>query len=334
MFLMVVVCASQRGSGGVQDPELATTAAVAAVPEGRDETLVRDCPPGQELHGATLDSESGQMLGHCTIPFRVVTNEDEDIPLYNSRIRGLVVAEDATRTQLEQLLDWYYAEMKAEVMASGAPQKKVFIWVYPSERRARAGLGEWVAMVGTTGHSLPDELEPDFKLPDPSAEKPTAEEDALYDDYVQALYADPELAEKTITRRFARKRKVSVKRIEAVHLKVFTYRSGGGDVRQAPTAPTAVKAENPSISPTSSNAVDCGPKPACGGFDGGCAGDESIFEDDVEVSNCTDPKLVEGLCWVTVCDVELEDSGVSLGSYALNYQAVSGVPIPVAATKL
>jgi hypothetical protein len=81
-------------------------------------------------------------------------------------------------------------------------------------------------------------------------------------------------------------------------------------------------------------AKECGPKPACGGLDGGCQGGESAFKDDVEVSGCTAPRLVDGKCWVVVCDVKAERTGMDLGRYELNYKAVQGVPMPVAAERL
>jgi hypothetical protein len=75
----------------------------------------------------------------------------------------------------------------------------------------------------------------------------------------------------------------------------------------------------------------CGPKPKCGGWDGGCQGDETIFKSDVEVSNCSEPKLVPGKCWVVTCDVTYEKLGVYAGRYELSYQAFDGVPLPVTA---
>jgi hypothetical protein len=78
----------------------------------------------------------------------------------------------------------------------------------------------------------------------------------------------------------------------------------------------------------------CGPKPTCGGWDGGCAGDETIFKSDVEVSNCSEPKLVPGKCWVVTCDVVYEKIGVYAGRYELSYQAFDGVPLPVTARRV
>ena len=75
----------------------------------------------------------------------------------------------------------------------------------------------------------------------------------------------------------------------------------------------------------------CGPKPKCGGWDGGCQGDETIFKSDVEVSNCSKPELIPGKCWVVTCDVMNEKLGVYAGRYELSYQAFDGVPLPVTA---
>lgn len=77
--------------------------------------------------------------------------------------------------------------------------------------------------------------------------------------------------------------------------------------------------------------AECGPKPSCGGLDGGCQGDESAFKNPVEVSNCTTPRLVEGQCWVVRCEVNDERSGRALGQYELAYKAVDGVPMPISA---
>lgn len=77
--------------------------------------------------------------------------------------------------------------------------------------------------------------------------------------------------------------------------------------------------------------AECGRKPSCGGLDGGCQRDESVFKNAVEVSNCTKPRLVEGRCWVVRCDVTNERTGRPAGQYELTYKAVQGVPMPVTA---
>ena len=80
-------------------------------------------------------------------------------------------------------------------------------------------------------------------------------------------------------------------------------------------------------------ATECGRKPSCGGVDGGCAGDESVFTEDVEVSNCSQPSLVADRCWVTTCDVFVERSGAG-ARFELEYRATDGVPMPTSATRV
>lgn len=185
-----------------------------------------ECPAGKELQTASLDPGSGRLVGHCTIPFRVVTNEDEDIPLYHSRIRGLVVDEKATEADLQELLAWYYPSMRRQVMAGGSEHKKVFVYVYPNEKRAKAGLGEWTAMVGVTGKTLPETVEPAFKLPSKGAKKPSPKENAVYDDLQKELFGNPDEDEDRIMKRVAKRHRMSVKKLDAIQLKVLVYRSG------------------------------------------------------------------------------------------------------------
>lgn len=137
-----------------------------------------------------------------------------------------MVAETATQSDLTELLEYVYSTTRATVMADPRDFKEVYAWVYVSEKRAKAGNGEWIAMIKETGEGrLPERTTPSFQLPDPKAEKPTPQEDEIYDAFWDALNKDdsPD-AEERIKRELARRYKKKPKDIDRIYLKVYAYR--------------------------------------------------------------------------------------------------------------
>lgn len=82
---------------------------------------------------------------------------------------------------MRQLLTTCCAEQRASVEASRAPNKKVAVFVYPTERRAKIGGPEWIGRAMAFGENLPEKPVLTLHLPDADAEVPTEREEEIYD---------------------------------------------------------------------------------------------------------------------------------------------------------
>lgn len=74
---------------------------------------------------------------------------------------------------------------------------------------------------------------------------------------------------------------------------------------------------------------DCGAKPSCG-VGRRCKDEERLFGGEMEVVRCSEPQLVVGKCWVTICEMETEEGANA--EFEITYKLVNGKSKPVSAS--
>lgn len=127
------------------------------------------------------------------------------------------------------------------------------IWVYPSEARARAGRGEWIAMasvIESENDELPDELSPSFRLPADGAKAPDPGQEALYD----AFLSSSDQPEEKRLRHVAKAYGIKPREADGIIQYVQLYRMGlsPGDPTDLPSLRSSG-----SDSPDTVTAVEC-----------------------------------------------------------------------------
>ena len=161
--------------------------------------------------------------------YQEVENRDVDLPAVAKRIRVLVVQPGLPEQQLRVLLISYERQLRADVRGAQAPNKLIYVYVYDDVRKVKAGLGEWVGMIKSEaldGEPFgPADLR--LRIPDPSVPVPTQRENQIYDYLQNELWRDPDVPEDKVLARVARHFGLSVEVLNAIFLKVFTYRHSG-----------------------------------------------------------------------------------------------------------
>lgn len=211
----------------------ATTSAPSRVVGSREAPApvqAETCAPGLVRWGLAVDPDTGAERLYCGVAYTVVANNDDSMPGNVQIGRRIAVAESTTREQLAELLEYVYATSRATAMADPRELKEVHVFVFTSERRAKAGGDEWVAKFNATGTGqLPPRAVVDFKLPPAGVAKPSALEEEIYDAFwVELEVAGTDEANDRIEREMARRFKKSVKEIRRIYTHVNAYRNGGG----------------------------------------------------------------------------------------------------------
>lgn len=218
-------------TGSTATPVVTSGPTSGAPPVVKPQEEVEACAPGLTRWGRAVDPDSGTERLYCGVSYEVIGREDNVAPNNNIQVgQVILVAETVTREELGELLEYVYASSRATVMADPRELKEVYAWVYPSRRRAQAGNGEWLAMIGETGTgTLPPRERVIFKLPPANMEKPTAEEDAIYDAFWEEFSKDErEENEARVERAIAERNGLSVKDFKRIYTEVFAYRNAGG----------------------------------------------------------------------------------------------------------
>jgi len=125
-------------------------------------------------------------------------NEDRRSGLKDQKARVLLIQGTPTEAQLRKALTDYYLEVRAELEHSPNKVRHVWLFAFPTEARAKAGMGEWhgrAKAIAMNGDPLPLVPELTIQLPSKDVPQPTAREDAIYDMLMEELYAEDSSAD-------------------------------------------------------------------------------------------------------------------------------------------
>lgn len=243
--LVLAACGGKDGAGGQEKesqkaaPRYQIVESAPQVAHVDDESALIGGVPGETcrnegevLWGVVPDPKTGKNLAYCGVAWTIARSVANDSGKAVHRERHVVVPEGASKDQLKPVLAWHYQALRAAAAEASPEVKKVFVYVYPSEARANAGTGGWIAMTSEIGQgSLPARFDPQFKMPAGDAPDTTIDEDQLYDELLKAFANDPPASpddEKRVMSKVAKKHGISVKELDTIYTKVMVRRQGGG----------------------------------------------------------------------------------------------------------
>ena len=198
---------------------------------------------------------SPRLPNAADIPLTLIENNDHQSPIKDQKSRVLLMRRPMNEEELRKALSDYYSLMRAELEHSSNDVRHVWLFAYPTEARAKAGMGEWegrAQAIATGGEPLPTTPELTINMPKADEERPTAREDEIYDalmkelqavdsagDYQEKVMAKrgalskkdlqkmatlQERDEARVMRKIAKRYKMTVAELEKLHIKVLSSR--------------------------------------------------------------------------------------------------------------
>ncbi len=200
-------------------------------------------------------SKGMRVQKNTKLPLKLFKNDDRRSGIKDQKARVLIIEGELSEPELRKALTDYYLKVRSELEDSPNKVRHIWLFAFPTEARAKAGMGEWhgrAKAIAINGEPLPLVPELTINLPNKDVPQPTAQEDEIYDMLVEELYAEDSSAEyqkkvlaqrsrltqkdldemarlderdeKRARQRVAKHYKITLKQLDTLYLKVLVAR--------------------------------------------------------------------------------------------------------------